>query len=178
MFGCWRGFRGALASLFPTQQLWLNESIPKCSPLFARVWAASTAASSPTTWPLSSRYSPGLNGKTHKNAAVAEPLPPRSDAGKAPELNSNSLCLPWQTSDLRVHSSHLGRTTHTHSPTFLLVMCLAVPRSLCNLKKRENKCFFNHIPRLHVEMDTLSSLLLLLLLEFWSWEEEDEETCP
>lgn len=28
MFGCWRGLRSALASLFETQQLWLNESIP------------------------------------------------------------------------------------------------------------------------------------------------------
>lgn len=113
MFGCWRGLRRVLASLFQTQQLRLNESIPKCSP-FAQVWAASTAASLLTTWPLSPGYSLGLNGKTHKNAVVAEPLPPQSNGGKAPELNSNGLCLPWQTSDLWVHSSNLERTSHTH----------------------------------------------------------------
>lgn len=28
MFGCWRGLRSTLVSLFQTQQLWLNESIP------------------------------------------------------------------------------------------------------------------------------------------------------
>lgn len=32
MFGCWRGLRRVPASLFWTQQLWLNESIPECSP--------------------------------------------------------------------------------------------------------------------------------------------------
>lgn len=47
VFGCWRGLRRVPASLFWTQQLWLNESISECSP-FAQVWAASLL---PPHWP-------------------------------------------------------------------------------------------------------------------------------
>lgn len=140
MFGCRRGLRRVQAPLFWTQQLWLNESISKCSP-FAQVWAASTAAHSLATWPLSLRYSLGLNGKTHKNAAVAEPLPPWSDGGKAPELNSNGLYLPWQTSDLWVHFSNLGEPPiHTHT-LFLepCLICLVVLLCLCPNKDSQDK---------------------------------------
>lgn len=140
MFGWRRGLRRVHAPLFWTQQLWLNEPISKCSP-FAQVWAASTAAHSLATWPLSPRYSLGLNCKTHKNAAVAEPLPPRSDGGKSPELNSNGLYLPWQTSDLWVHFSNLGKPPIRTHTLFLepCLICLVVLLCLCPNEDSQDK---------------------------------------
>lgn len=50
---------------------------------FSQIWAASTAAVPLTTWPLSQTHLLGLNSKTGKNVAAAQPLPPRNAGGKA-----------------------------------------------------------------------------------------------